>query len=63
MKGHKHEMKEHCYKGNKIVEYEKELVMAYYIPDPTDPLNIESKSFSSLKDAERWLDDNGYSIE
>lgn len=56
-------MKEYIYKGNKIVEYEKGLFMAYYMPDPTDPLNIETKRFNALKDAERWLDENGYSVE
>lgn len=63
MKNNEIKFKEHCYKGNKIIEYDKHLFMVYYFTDPSDPMNIERKRFTTLSDSERWLDENGYSQE
>ena len=55
-------MKEHIYKGNKIVEYAPDDFMAYYFAgEDTD--DIQSKHFNSLQAAEEYLDEKGYSLE
>ena len=51
-------MKTHIYKGNKIVEYASNDFIAYYFADG----DIQSKFFESLELAQKYLDDNNYSI-
>ena len=51
---------EHVYKGNKILEYPDGTFLAtafYHLGGMT------SEAFDSLEKAQKWLDDNGYSIE
>ena len=50
---------EHYYKGNKIIEYGVETFMATWIVDG----EVHSDNFKSLESAQKFLDDNGYSIE
>ena len=54
------EMTEHIYTGNKIIEYPDGTFTAYYLIAEDD---IENKNFNTLEEAEKWLDDNGYSID
>lgn len=57
-------MKEHIYKGNKIIEYEDGTFTAFFFPNfEEDDSNIDCKNFTSLEDAQHFLDDNGYSLE
>ena len=57
-------MKEHIYKGNKIIEYEDGTFTAFFFPNfEEDDSNIDCKNFTSLEDAQHFLDDNDYSLE
>lgn len=56
-------MKEHIYKGNKIVEYAPNDFIAYYFANGDVDGDIQSKFFESLELAQEYLDDNNYSIE
>lgn len=52
-------MKEHSYKGNKIIEHNDGTFEAFYMTDG----DILSMEFKSLTKAEKFLDKNGYSVE
>jgi hypothetical protein len=56
-------MKTHIYKGNKIVEYANNNFIAYYFADGDVDGDIQSKFFESLELAQKYLDDNNYSVE
>ena len=56
-------MKEHIYKGNKIVEYADGTFKAYYMPDPDDSSEIAVIDFNTLENAQHFLDNNGYSLD
>lgn len=50
---------EHIYKGNLIIEYNTDSFMATWYVDG----EVNSDYFKSLELAQKFLDDNGYSIE
>ena len=52
--------KEHIYKGNKIIEYPNGDFIATAIGVGED---IITQHCESLEKAQKWLDDNGYSID
>ena len=57
-------MKEHIYKGNKIIEYADGTFTAFYFPNfDADDCDIDHKTFSTLEDAQNFLDQHGYSID
>lgn len=56
----KNKVNEHIYKGNLIIEYSDGVFMATAIGIGED---ITTHCTDSLEAAEKWLDDNGYSIE
>lgn len=56
----KNKVNEHVYKGNLIIEYSDGTFLATAFGINED---ITTHCTESLEGAEKWLDDNGYSIE
>ena len=54
------EITEHDYKGNLIIEYPNGVFMATAIGIDGD---ITTHNCDTLEKAEKWLDDNGYSLD
>lgn len=55
-------MKEHIYKGNKIIEYSDGTFEATHFADEDRDIII-GRDCRTLEEAHRYLDKNGYSIE
>lgn len=53
-------MTTHIYKGNKIIEYSDSCFTAFFFEEDG---SINNKDFQCLKDAEKYLDEKGYSVE